>query len=595
MSNRIIDLINILDAELDYKEYEMCRYYNDTSIDFRGAWEYSWYNAGFNLPQREDLRKPAYLNVIKSVIDALVSKLYNQKVRPYFTPVNGTWQTKRVVKNIQQFFDILYDNQKINKKISNAFMLACINGKGNIFINPLTNKIEVLADHMVATLQSEERADVVSQAVVRYLNYPSDKLKDYGLEIDENLGKYCTLAHYFNIEDHIQQVYINGVKVKEFEYKYDRLPILTLYYNDPVFGNTTTSIVRELDGLQSQVDMVTAKIAAATQLSDASRTFVFEGSNLTPKDLGNKEGRVYGVKVPAGVSTPPVVSVQDPPFNPFWLTLLQYYTKEAYEIVGISELSAMSKKPAGLDSGVALQTLEDIESDRFERQVTHYVQAFVDLARLIIDIMPENVDILPVSINNSSMKWKDVKRQSDLFKVQYSAATSFSKDPSEKQKQIINYNQIGLIPTSKIARYMDMPDMEEAFAGASAVADGVSACISNAIENEDYSIPEFVEYQELAREITVTENQLYSSLSGDKKNDALISESLERLLNLEAALLEKMEEVGFVNTEIQTEAPVQSEGGLTAGAPEQQIADITTQLETESEDQMSTPAENMTV
>lgn len=592
---RVKDLIDVLDSTIDYKEYCIMRYYNDTSIDLRGSWEYQWYNYGFNLPQDYDLRKPAYINVIKSVIDSLVSMLYNQKVRPYFTPVNGTWQTKKVVKDIQQFFDLLFDQQKINKKISDAFLSACISGRGYIYINPLNSTINTIPDHMVATLQSEERANDVKQCMIRYLNFPVNLLKDYGLDVkeDETSNRYVTLAHYFSTEEHKQIVFINGEKYFEKEYESDKLPILTLYYNDPVFGNLTTSIVRELDGIQTQVDMISAKIAAAAQSSDATKTFVVEGSNLQPKDLSNKAGMVYGIKLPPGVSTPPVVGVQDPPFNPFWLQLIQYYVKQAYEIVGISELSAQSKKPSGLDSGKALQTLEDIESDRFERQTTHYVQSFVDLAKLIIDIMPENSDILPTSLNNSSLKWKDVKKQSDLFKIQYSAATAFSKDPAKKQEQIIQYNQLGLIPASKIARFMDMPDMEEAFAGASAVADGVSAVIANAIENEDYSIPDFVSYQDLAQEITITENQLYSSLSGDKKNDNLIAESLERLLKLENELLTKMEEVGFVESET-LEEPLENDSGM-VNTQSAQAADITTQLSNETEanevDNLANPPE----
>lgn len=597
--NRVKELINILDCEIDADEYQLARYLNDTSVDLRGNYEYNWYSYGFGRPQDSDLRKPAYTNVIKSVIDSLVSKLYNQKVRPYFNPVNGTWQTKRTVKNVQQFFDILFDNQKINKKVSDAFLCACVMGKGHIYLNPLNSTIEMVPGHCIATLQSESRANKNTQGVIRYLNYPAELVKTYCPDIETNVDnyRYVTLAHYFNIEDKEQIIFINGQPVFKKEYEADELPWITVYYNDPIYGNTTTSIVRELEGIQTQVDMINQKMAAAAQLSDASKIFVFEGSSLTPKDLGNKAGMVYGVRTPIGSNAPPVVSVQDTPFSPFWLQLIDWYIKQAYEMVGISQLSAMSKKPQGLDSGVALQTLEDVESDRFERQVTHYVQSFVDLARLIIKIMPEDADILPPSANSSSLKWKDVKKQSDLFKIQYSAASAFSKNPSEKQKQIIEYNQIGLVPKSKIARFIDQPDLEEAFAGASAVADGVSQVIANAIENEDYSIPDFVSYKDLAQEITITENQLYSSFSGDKKNDKLISESLERLLRLEESLLDLMEEVGYVDMgndtgDADTSDVAQSDSGLTASEADQ-VADITTELSdnAQKQEQMANPPE----
>lgn len=592
-SNYLSRLNTILDTQLDYVEYQLMRYFNDTSIDIRNQWDIQWKNLGFDMPTDSDLFRSAYLNIIKSVIDSLVSKLANQKVRPYFTSINGTFQTRKVVKAIQQYFDILFDNQDIHGKMSRAFKTACIAGKGYIFVNPITFEIENLFTHQVATLTDEERyGSTREHCMIRYQQFPVIDLKKYGIEY-KSAKPNVELTLYFDIPNHAVSVYINRKKESELPYKHDILPLVYLYYNDPVLGSTTTSIVHELDGIQTQIDYINAQISAATQTTPANQTFVLEGSSLKPKDLGNKAGMVYGVKMPAGVNTPPVVSVSPSLFDPQWLSLLEYYTKQAYEIVGISQLSAMSKKPSGLDSGTALQTMEDIESDRFETQVSRYVQAYVDLAKTIIEILPENKDILPQSINNSSLKWKDIKEQSNLFKVQYSAASSLSKDPAEKLKQIMQLSQVGLLSADKISRYLDMPDLEDAYKDASSLADGVQECIERAIEEEDYNVPDWVSYELLAKQITVVENELYSSITGDDENDTLVIQSLQRIRKLEEDLASKMEENGYIQLQ-QPEEAVQSDSGLGVAPDAVGSADLTSQMQAQDvgmgeADQLATP------
>lgn len=558
--NYLSELRTVLDGNIDFYEYQLMRYWNDTSIDIRNDWDYHWHNIGFDPISDADLRRSAYTNVIKSVIDSLVSKLANQKVRPYFNPINGTWKTKKVVKNIQQYFDILFDKEDINRKVSDAFRDACIMGRSYIFISPLNNKIMVLPAHCVATLKSEENYGEVKHGLVRLLHFPTSSLKDYDISYTGAQSR-CSLYMYFDTDEEVCKIFVNNSLKKTIPYKHNEMPWITVYYNSPILGNESTSIVQELDGIQTQIDFINAQISAATQLTPANQTFVIEGSNLNPKDLSNKAGVVYGIKMPPGVNTPPVVSVQQRMFDPQWQQLLEYYIKQAYEIIGISQLSAMSKKPSGLDSGTALATMEDIESDRFETQVSNYIRVFVDLANLIIDIVDEDAEVLPSDINVSAIKWKDVKKQKQLFKIQYSAATALSKDPAEKIKQIVQMTQIGLITPDKVANFLDMPDLEDAYSEASATSDGVSQCISRAIEDDDFDIPTWVSYETLSNEITATQNQLYSAITGNEKDDKDTKKALVNLMKLEEKLAEIMETQGFIASQ-QPEEPLQSESGI---------------------------------
>lgn len=548
-----------IDMSIDRHQYNICRYYNNLSIDLRSIAEYNFLNnAQFDFSNEIDLQRSAAVNVIKSVIDTIVSKLSNQRVRPYFNPVNGTYKTNQVVRNIQTYFDQVYDFQGVHKKISAAFRQAAIFGCGYLFVNPFTNEIEQPPTWTVSVLDSEYAFTKPTKMMIKYSYFPTlsiNKLTSKKIEVDNN---YCTAQIYIDTEEKIAELYLNGRVVDSKKYIAEELPLVYLHYNPTMTGNKTISLVEELDGIQTQIDIINAKISTAMQLNPANTTYVMEGSNLKSSDVNNRVGNVYQLRMPAGMSQLPVHNVTPPPIDPAWLNLLDYYVNKAYDIVGVSQLSAMSKKPSGLDSGVALQTMEDIESDRFECQVQNYINSYVDLAKILIDVLPEDEQILPDSYNTIGLTWKDVKKQNTLFKIQYSAATALSKDPSEKLKQIMQMTQVGLIPASKAGEYMDLPDLQDAYKFAASVNSGVQKVITNAIEEGTYEIPEYISYQVLSQEIATIQNQLYASLGG--KNDKETYEALDRINNLDVELVAIMTENGVMDVTGQNEIQSTEEG-----------------------------------
>ena len=72
------------------------------------------------------------INVIKSVIDTLVSKIATSKVRPFFNTLNGSYKEMQTALQAQQFFDIFYEEQNVHMTVSKAFEDACIFDTGAI-------------------------------------------------------------------------------------------------------------------------------------------------------------------------------------------------------------------------------------------------------------------------------------------------------------------------------------------------------------------------------------------------------------------------------------------------------------------------------
>ena len=555
-STSLQKLQSIIDSEIAFRSYQLARYSNDITIDLQyfteyndTIWNYRYYNV-----QDSDLAQSPKINVIKSVIDSLVSKLANQKVRPYFTPVNGLFSTRAIVKQAQQYFDIVFDKEHVQNKVSLAYRNACIFGIGYLFFNPFLKTIEVPGTWQIGIANTEAGYGKPTKLLVENKNFPTTLIDAYGLK-GAYQSEYVNFKMFFDVIEHKAVILVNGSVAKEETYKADIIPVVALYHTRPVFGTRTPSIVDELDGIQTNIDIINSKISAAAQLTPANVTYVEAGSTLQPGDISNKTGKVYSVKMGPSQNNLPVVNVSPAPFDPMWSNMLDTYVKQAYEIVGISQLSAQSQKPAGLDSGVALQTMSDIESDRFMTQVENYTRAFVDLANLMMDILDEN--ILPKSVDTAEYSWDDIRKQKDMFKIQFSAMSILSKDPQTKLQQIMQLSQIGLITADKLATFLDSPDLEDVYKNAASISDAVESVIDNAINKDEYDIPDYISYQNLLQSILGWENKLFAS--GDK-------ESLEKVHKLKERLLNIMNDEGFVDLSNSTpEEAVEGENISAAG------------------------------
>lgn len=540
-----------IEGKLDYYSYKLARYLNRADVDLRNYEYQYYYSAPISLLQDGDLLRAPSTNAIKSVIDSLVSKLSNNKVRPFFAPVDGTFKTKKVIRQAQQFFDTYYDKINLNNIVAETFKDACIFDIGHILINPFTYEVERVPSYCIEELNVNGENKV---ALIKWMHQPSLALNKYGAE---------SSRQYVNIEMLIKEdeavLYVDEKPVKKA--KVTGYPLVDVYYNEPVNNGKTVSIVDELEGIQTQIDLINAKIAATSQLTPANLVFIDENSGLKSSDVNNKDCQIYPVGIQPGNTANPVSVVTPVPFDPSWQAMLDFYINKAYDMIGISQLSAQSRKPSGLDSGVALQTMEDIESDRFEVQVSHFINTYVNVTRKFIEIVPEDVEILPADKYQSSMAWASLKEQNDLFKVQYSAATALSKDPAERAKQIIQMSQIGLITPSKAAELMDMPDLTDAYTDAECMEMAVAAVINNAVEYDLYDIPDYVSLTSLSREISLEQNQMFISMSAGKDNSE-VAESLKRLNKLDGMVSDKMVELGMIDLTPEQNTEAVSDSGL---------------------------------
>ena len=490
------------------------------------------------------------LNIVQSIIDTLVSKIASQKVRPFFNTINGSFKDIKLAKQTQNFFDIYFDEQNVNKIISLAFKDACISSDGIIYIDNTDNyRIKRVNPWQVYLSPAEVNYDNIVQVAYERKQYPVSLIKDV-YDIKTKL-EYITRIDYYNTLSHQHTIYIPELnKCINHEYKANKIPFIFLHYIDSVVSNSPISITDILYGIQMEIDGLMKKIKDAAALNPALTFFIPEGSQIKAKELDNRVGNIITYKPTPNMTTSPITTSTQAFIDPEYMQLLQQLMEKGYELVGISQLSAMSQKPKGLDSGVALESMENIESDRFETQLNQVIRAYTDLTKLYIEIIPEDIGILPTDRVREELTWKDIKKSTKQMNIQYSGANALSKDPETKLKQLMLLQQNGIVPRSRIATLMEVPDLEAGYSISNNALNATLAVIDDCIVKDKYDIPFFIPIDMLKEEIANTMLSLQAADSEGNKEDIM---KLKRLYEVVC------QSMSFVNETMNMQQAVQDE------------------------------------
>lgn len=472
------------------RNYRLYTYSSTVTLDLSDSEIVGFYQRGtFDI--EDDTTSSIQENIIASCIETLCSKIASQKVRPFFNTVNGTFKEMQVARQAQTFFDQLYEENNVNRVITNAFKDACIFDKGAVKIadDGITNRLpwNVYVDPREASYKQ------ITHVAERLPKTPGRLLKlKYGIDADYNLD--YTVYEYYDVLEHIKAVYVQELDIlKQEKYEPNIIPYLFIYYSDPIKSNTSQSVVDQLYGIQMQIDEILAVIKDSIQMNPGMTLMVPRSSNIKTNMLSNRTGQIIQYDPIPGQSANPVTYATSDIISAQFVQMLDKLKNDAYEIVGISQLSATSQKPEGLNSGVALSTMEDIESDRFETQLNNVIRLYVDIAKACLDIFPPEEDILPNDLVRANIKWSDIVDARNNMKIQFSAAQSLSKDPSEKLKQLTALAQAGVIPQSHIATLMELPDLQNGYNLSNNAFNAVYTFIDDVIKNGvPESIPEYL-------------------------------------------------------------------------------------------------------
>jgi hypothetical protein len=288
----------------------------------------------------------------------------------------------------------------------------------------------------------------------------------------------------------------NATLVNE-EYKKNYFPFAFIRWNERPVGFYGQGLSEQLTGIQIEINKLLRTAQLSFNMFGVPRLLVEETSKIVDSHLNNNIGNVIRYR-----GTKPDFNVSNS-IHPDVLNQIDRLYSRSYEIAGVSQLSAQSKKPAGVDSAVAMREYNDIESERFVLVGQRYENFYVESAKIMIDLAKEiyeETGEYKVKLKGKKfieeIDWKDIDVEEDDFIIQPFPVSSLGTTPAgrlQKVQELINGN---FIPREEAMELLDMPDIERYMSLEVAAIRNIYNTIDKIVEDGIYTQPE--PYQNLA-------------------------------------------------------------------------------------------------
>jgi hypothetical protein len=289
-------------------------------------------------------------------------------------------------------------------------------------------------------------------------------------------------------------------------WKKPRYPFVFWRWNQALFGFYGQGLAEELYGIQLEIAKLLADIKEAQHLVARPRVWLDIANAAATPELTNEIG---GKNYYAG--QPPVFQTATA-MNPEIYQHLENLYQKAYEITGVSQMSANSQKPSGVTAGVAMRTLQDIESERFMITGQAWEEFHMDICDLSLDMHADLAGKgkkLSIKVRNGKgleeIKWKDAVMDREDLDLRVFPTSILPTQPAAKMQTVQEWTEAGWVGKEDAMDMLDFPDTEKYVSQVTASKKLVQKYLDAIIEEGEYNTPE--PYLNLQMAITMGQNE----------------------------------------------------------------------------------------
>lgn len=441
------------------------------------------------------------LNVTQSCVDTLASKIATVRPRPQFLTDGGNWKLRQKAKQLEQFVESVFEqNSLYQQQAKQVFCDAALFGTGFLKIFDRSDKIccervfpgEIMIDEQSALFDKPRSmfqrkwvsAEVLKSAYAKKENgkrdgevadaideaagnsdiyqYSGDQMVAYDLvEVieawhlpsgrDEKDGRHC--------------ICINGKTLLDEQYDCDDFPFVVFRWNALPVGFYGQGLVEQLEGLQAEINKLAHRIQDSMNIFATSWVLAEKGS-VNKAHFKNTPGTI--IEYERGQQPPAVVQTGSVEAGVY--RHLETLINKAYQISGVSQLTASGVKPSGVESGVAMRTLLDVETERFAQLSRDWEHFFISAAKKVVGTAKklyegERVDYRAHWIARDfvkTIKWSDVDMDADSYVLKVYPTNMLPSTPAGKLSTVQDMLRLGLLDQTQALSLLDYPDMESA-------------------------------------------------------------------------------------------------------------------------------------
>lgn len=459
-------------------------------------------------------------NVAQAVVDTAAAKISKNRPRALFMTMGGNADKQTMAKGLTKFIDgVFYETDFYESVFDRCFTDACMfdSGISKVYADRGAKKIriervlptELLVNDAEAIygkprsiyqrkwvdrhVLADEFGGKDAEKRARILGADGgDPLKSINLRSTDMIPVYEGYHLGVGDTDGVYRIAIKGCGLVKKPWKRDYFPFPQLNWNLRPVGFWGQGLVEQVVGLQLEINKLQKVIAAAQHLMSVPRIFVESGSEIISATINNEIGAIleYTGTMPTQAMWQAVL--------PELYQRLETLFQKAFEITGISQLSASSKKPEGLDAAVAINAMHDIETERFVK-VGQRSETFAMLnVRQVIDLasdMEDMVSLSPGTHELEQISFKEVNLKRDEFLLRPFPTSLLPTLPAYKLQAVQDIQKSGILtdqsPAGIWARQMlDFPDMEEFMSVQNEAFTEARWMITQIVEHEKYNPPE---------------------------------------------------------------------------------------------------------
>lgn len=462
------------------------------------------------------------LNVVRNVVSTVVSKIAaKNKVHPKFLTDGADASIQRRAKGMEKAVAGIFYANRFYKTQRRVFRDVGVIGTG--FVRPWyderarTVTIERVApwDVLVDDEESKDgnpyslfyrrwydkrvlakmfpgKEEIIRQAGKRRQNAEST-----GDEADSSTAD--VVATYeafrrpsvFGAEDGLRAIFLDSGELGNEAWNYDYHPFCKLVWSNELEGYWGAGIAYELAGIQAEINDILLEFARAHRLIKGG-WFVEKASKVALKHINDDLGKIITF---SGVAPTYIDPVAIPQYT--YRYLWDLYAK-AFEICGISQLSATGQKPAGLNSGEAQRVYLDEQSERFleigtdlEDWTRDVAEQSMDRARFLSE-QPQGFKVKARHDSNVELlDWKEIDLTKGSYDVEIFPTSLLPNSPAGRLAFISDLVDMGVVgDEGEALKLLGFPDMEAFMARKNAPRELLDRNIESIVEKGKWASPE---------------------------------------------------------------------------------------------------------
>jgi hypothetical protein len=458
------------------------------------------------------------MNLIQSCVDTLCSRLTQSKPRPVFLTDNGKSKQRSLAKQLNQFILGEFHETKAYEKGERTLRDSAIIGSGAVKVFRTVDDKVGLERVLVTELYVDPNDAYYGEPRCMYHIKLVDRtvLQDMFPKDRGNVNK-AEQAYPDNsgdsqrtVSDQVMMIEAwrlpsapeagdgkhvicctAGILLDE-EYDKETFPFVFMHYNPRLVGLWSQGLTEQLSGTQIEINKILITISKSISLVGVPRVFIEDGSKVVKAQLNNEIGALItyrGVKPSYEVA--PVVPQE-------MYAQLQRLIDYGYQQSGVSALAATSQKPQGLNSGQAIRTYDDLQSDRFATLAKRYEQFYKDLAYKIIEEACDIVEdtgkyetVYPGKDGTQSIELPDAEDlMNNPYVIQCYDESFLPKDPAGRRQTVVEDMQAGIISPDEGRRLLNYPDLEQEDKLKFAAEERVLKMLDDIVDSGKYTPPD---------------------------------------------------------------------------------------------------------